>query len=167
MFINKIASHLSQAWNFCQSQYHSPIVSPSKTIEKLRINCYFDLETNCFLTVNRKYSFILRKKNKIKKEIEKAARQRKKNPRELNSREINIKDTLCKRGLVERITQEKSYIPLLNGIHSVTNIKNERRTNKLEYFCRGRRKYVTKRGDQVERGFGREEKTKVKGHGWD
>lgn len=36
----------------------------------------------------------------------------------------------------------------------------------MEYFCRGRRKYVTKRGDQVERGFGREQ-TKVKGHGWD
>ena len=28
--------------------------------------------------------------------------------------------------------------------------------NKLEYFYRGGRKYVTKRGDQVERGFERE-----------
>lgn len=79
----KLLVHLSQAWNFCQNQYYSPIVLPSKTIEKLRINYYFDLETNYFLTINRKYSidfFIpLRKKTKkqIKNKIKKAARQRK------------------------------------------------------------------------------------------
>lgn len=79
----KLLVHLSQAWNFCQNQYYSLIVLPSKTIEKLRINCYFDLETNYCLTINRKYSidfFIpLRKKTKkqIKDKIKKAARQRK------------------------------------------------------------------------------------------
>lgn len=37
----KLLVHLSQAWNFCQNQYYSPIVLPLKTIEKLRINYYF------------------------------------------------------------------------------------------------------------------------------
>lgn len=72
---------------------------PSKTIEKLRINCYFDLRNKLFfLTVNRKYSidsFIpLRKKKKkkqkqIKEKIEKAARQRNKTRRKKNSKERN------------------------------------------------------------------------------
>lgn len=90
---------------------------PSKTIEKLRINCYFDLRNKLFfLTVNRKYSidsFIPLRKKKKKTKANKGENWKSRTTKKQNEKEKKFKGTklsACKRGLVERITREKSYI---------------------------------------------------------